>query len=602
MMFWRSVVGKLWFTILLLVSVVLLVLTVLLLEYFERFHYEQAEDELINHADLIVTFLEDETTGGEALELSETISGSYSSNALLVGEDGYWYTDEEDEERLPLSSFYEDEVLASVLEEGEEAVTGSGYITPEGQYQDREMMIAGIPVQFADGEEGALYLYQPLDVIEEASDQTKQIIFFSAGIAIILTTVFAFFLSSRITAPLRQMRTASLEAAKGNFETKVPVQSKDEIGLLAMAFNRMGRALNTNIEALNKEKEQLARILSSMADGVLTFSRAGDMMVTNPQADTFLDAWRYEHGLPDKAEPEELQLLLENVMTTGREHSDEYSIQGRSWVILMTPLYDDKEIRGAVAVLRDMTEERRHDKLRKDFIANVSHELRTPISMLQGYSEAIVDDIVETPEEKKEMASIIYDESLRIGRLVNELLDLARMEAGYITLTKEEIDIPTFADKIIRKFQVVASDQQIDLRGDISEEKAFIYADPDRLEQVMTNLIDNAIRHTSERGTVLFRTVKEESGVRLEVQDTGAGIPEEDIPFVFERFYKADKARTRSQSGTGLGLSIVKNIVEAHNGKVQVHSKAGAGTTFSVYLPDDINEEAEYEDLYKARG
>ncbi|SER45846.1 ATP-binding protein [Salipaludibacillus aurantiacus] len=590
MMFWRSVVGKLWFTILLLVSVVLIILTILLLQYFERFHTDQAESELMNHANLIVSLLEEEGTDETALAMSRTISETYSTEALIIfNDDEFWYSSENGDHDLPIYIFYEDELLSRVIEEGETVVTESDYTFPvRGEQVSQEMMIVGLPVEFAAGEEGALFLYQPLDVVEEASNQTKNIIYLSAGIAIILTTVFAFFLTTRITAPLRRMRKASLEVAKGNFDTKVPILTNDEIGLLAIAFNRMARALNTNLNALNQEKEQLSRILSSMADGVITLDRDGSVMVTNPPANEFIGAWLYEQGYEVEESgqlPEELQVLFEKVVTEEREQMGEVDVQGRSWVLLMTPLYDQEHVRGAVAVLRDMTEERLHDKLRKDFIANVSHELRTPISMLQGYSEAIIDDIAGSEEEKKELAQIIYDESLRMGRLVNELLDLARMEAGHIQLNTEPLDLEDFSERMIRKFQGVAKDHAVTLNGDINKIEKQVHADSDRVEQILTNLIDNAIRHTPENGTVTLRAEPFHNGVKLEVEDTGAGIPEEDLPFVFERFYKADKARTRGRSGTGLGLAIVKNIVDAHNGKVSAHSILGEGTTFSVFLP-----------------
>ncbi|MCR6106533.1 HAMP domain-containing protein [Salipaludibacillus agaradhaerens] len=590
MFFWRSVVGKLWFTILLLVSVVLVILTVLLLQYFERFHTDQAESELMNHAHLIVSLLEEEGVDESALAMSRNISATYETEALIIqNEENYWYTTEGGSYDMPITIFYEDNVLSRVIEFHETIVTESDYTFPvRGEQISEEMMVVGLPVEFNNGEYGALFMYQSLDVVEEASNQTKNIIYLSAGIAIILTTVFAFFLTTRITAPLRKMRKASLEVAKGNFDTKVPILTTDEIGLLAIAFNRMARALNTNLNALNQEKEQLSRILSSMADGVITLDRDGEVMVTNPPANEFIGAWLYEQGYEVEESghlPEELQSLFEKVVTEEMEQMGEVDVQGRSWVILMTPLYDHEHVRGAVAVLRDMTEERRHDKLRKDFIANVSHELRTPISMLQGYSEAIIDDIAGNEEEKRELAKIIYDESLRMGRLVNELLDLARMEAGHIQLTIEELDIETLAGKMIRKFQGVAKEHEVKLEGDIQSIEKTLMADSDRLEQILTNLIDNAIRHTPEAGTVTLRVEAFLNGVKLEVEDTGAGIPEEDLPFVFERFYKADKARTRGRSGTGLGLAIVKNIVEAHKGKVSAHSKVNEGTTFSVYLP-----------------
>lgn len=598
MMFWRSVVGKLWITILLLVSVVLLILTILLLQYFERFHTERAENELMSYASLIGSVIEDEKTQDRVLSMANTISLTYDAQAIIIlDQEDYWYTDSVfPGGQLPLEIFYEDEILSRVLNDQESIATEGNYLFESiNEEQSEELLIVGTPVQFPEGEIGAVFLYQPLDVVEEATSQTTNIILLSAGIAIILTTVFAFFLTTRITAPLRKMRKASLEVAKGNFDTKVPILTNDEIGLLGIAFNRMARALNTNLNALNQEKEQLSRILSSMADGVITLDRDGGVMVTNPPANEFIRAWLYDQGYDMEESgqlPEELQTLFEKVVSEEKEQMGEVDVQGRSWVILMTPLYDQNHVRGSVAVMRDMTEERLHDKLRKDFIANVSHELRTPISMLQGYSEAIIDDIAGSDEEKKELAQIIYDESLRMGRLVNELLDLARIEAGHIQLNIESVNMTEFSERIARKFTGVANENNVELIDEIASSDSEAYVDSDRIEQVMTNLVDNAIRYTSVNGSVTIRLEEVINGFKLEVEDTGAGIPEDDLPFVFERFYKADKARTRGRAGTGLGLAIVKNIVEAHKGRISAHSKIGEGTTFSVFLP--FGEEDDY--------
>ena len=252
----------------------------------------------------------------------------------------------------------------------------------------------------------------------------------------------------------------------------------------------------------------------------------------------------------------------------------------------MSPLYHDKFVRGVVAVIRDMTEERQNDKLRKDFIANVSHELRTPIAMLQGYSEAMIDDVAQSREEEKEMSQIIYDESLRMGRLVNELLDMARMESGQLTMQMERVDLFTLSRKVFRKFKPMAEDANVNLYHQTHGTGPWVDADADRIEQVMTNLLHNALRHTDYEGNVTLKVVAQEEGIKIEVMDTGAGISEEDIPFVFERFHKGDKARTRDKNhgGTGLGLAIVKNIIENHGGKLSVQSKLDKGSTFTVFL------------------
>lgn len=594
-MFWRSVVGKLWLTILILVSVVLTIITVMLSQYFEKYHTAQAKDQLTNHAFIISSMLEHYESNEEALATSKVLLEQFSMRLLIVFEDNsYLYFPEDKKvEKIPIEFFYSDPELSAVIEDRNSIMVQRDFpFYVNGMKVQSEVILVGLPLNTFLDQNAVIYLYQYSEVVNEASVQTKNIIYLNAGIAIILTTIFAFFLSTRITAPLRKMRQASLEVAKGNFNTKVPILARDEIGLLGMAFNRMGAVLNANVTALNQEKEQLARILSSMADGVITLDRRGSVVVTNPPADQFIHSWQIEQGQKVNQDqlPKTIKSLYQMVVSDEKEQVAEVVIRGRTWVILMTPLYDKSYVRGAVAVLRDMTEERLHDKLRKDFIANVSHELRTPISMLQGYSEAIIDDVATTDDEKKELARIIYDESLRMGRLVNEFLDLARMEAGHIRLHLSPLDISEFAHRVVRKFFTVAKEHNIELKEEIFDKEQKIMVDPDRIEQVLTNLIDNAIRHTSEKGSVTLSVQPFNEGVLISVKDTGSGIPEEDLPFVFERFYKTDKARTRGRSGTGLGLAIVKNIVDAHHGYVTVNSKLNQGTTFSFFLPSKFEE------------
>ncbi|MFC5714158.1 ATP-binding protein [Thalassorhabdus alkalitolerans] len=593
-MLWRSVVGKLWLTILLLVSVVLLLLTVLLLQFFEGFHINEAEEQLTNHANVIASLMEEYDDDIEALETIEGIAASYETRlTIFEGTEHIWSSTAEDPYNvyLPSDIFLENEILSRVITENESVVTHGDFpVYENGEEIHNEIFVVGIPLEMGE-DDGALFLYQSLAVIEDTTGVTRQIILLSAGIAIILTTIFAFFLSSRITAPLRKMRQVTLEVAEGKFDTKVPTLTNDEIGQLANAFNRMRRELNRSVTQVNQEKEQLSRVLSSMADGVVTIDRKGSILITNPPADRFLQAYYYEMGgeLTLEKLPKDMKKLFQQVVAIEREQVTEIDLQGRHYAIIMTPLYDGTFVRGVVVLIRDMTEEKQHDKLRKDFIANVSHELRTPISMLQGYSEAIIDDIAATDEEKKELGQIIYEESLRMGRLVNELLDIARMEAGHIQLNKEPIQIHEMSAKITRKFHGLAKEAGVNLQTEVTGEEPVMDVDPDRYEQVLTNLIHNAIRHTEAGGTVTLRVETDKSGVTVDVEDTGSGIPEEDLPFVFERFYKADKARTRGRSGTGLGLAIAKNIVEGHNGQISAHSKVEEGTTFTFHIPrEDI--------------
>jgi two-component system sensor histidine kinase ResE len=586
--FWRSVVVKLALTIMLLVAFVLFILTILLLEFFENFHIQEAESDMLQTANKVSVLLSQQEEQSIITETVESVKAPESRVAIVFENESLWVSGSSNSNLSMLEEEWldQDEDMAAVLEGNTDVRKQMNLPNSE-----IEVMLVGIP--FA--ENGAIFVYQSLDVIEQTKAETTRIIFLAAGIAIILTTFFAFFLSTRITSPLIKMREAAFDLTRGEFNTKVPILTHDEIGELALAFNRMGRQLKFHINALRQEKEQLSSIVNSMADGVITMNRNGDMIVTNGPADKFIDEWNFEHNLEPgntyRKLPSDLNDILQEVITSEKEVLHEMNVQGKDLVMLMTPLYDQSFVRGAVAVIRDMTEERRLDKFRKDFIANVSHELRTPISMLQGYSEAIVDDIAESKEEKNELAGIIYEESLRMNRLVNELLEIARMEAGHFELNIDTVELNPFVEKIHKKFSGLTDDNQINLSLTKNIEIPDALLDPDRIEQVFTNLIDNAIRHTEEHGNVEIIVTNNMHEFHVDITDSGSGIPEEDLPFVFERFYKADKSRTRNKQkkGTGLGLAIAKNIMEAHNGTITVKSKLNEGTTFSFRIPK--NEE-----------
>lgn len=586
-MFWRSVVGKLAMTILLLVSFVLFILSILLLEFFEGYHVQEAEKGLMQTASKISLVVEEMEDEDLVVEMAERIKDPTSKVVIYFSDETSWSSNTDNSHLTNIDEVlpeYEEEFRNAIEQEG----SYSSKITVSGE--NPEIMVTGASLA---NEEGAIFVFQSLDVLNETKAQTTKIIFVAAAIAIVLTTIFAFFLSTRITSPLVQMKEAATDLAKGEFHTKLPVVSNDEIGELAIAFNRMGRQLELSINALSQEKEQMASVVNSMADGVITLTRDADIIVSNPPAEQFIQDWLFENNIEfhnnNDQLPDELKEILQKVIKDEKKVMQELSFQGRDWVTIMTPLYDNSYIRGAVAVIRDMTEERQLDKLRKDFISNVSHELRTPIALMQGYSEAIVDDIAESVEDKNELAKIIHDESLRMSRLVNELLDIGRMEAGHIELNISTIEIESFIERIYKKFIGMAEDNRIEFTVSKEIEQPTITIDEDRIEQVFTNLIDNALRHTKAGGFVHVTISVNDQQFRVDVADNGAGIPEKELSFIFERFYKADKSRTRSddQKGTGLGLAITKHIVTAHDGVISVKSRLDEGTTFSVKIPQN---------------
>lgn len=449
-----------------------------------------------------------------------------------------------------------------------------------------------------------MFLLQYIDVAFSNSHDVKMLFIYTGIIGFLLTTFFAFFLSTKITEPLLQLIKAVDRISKGDLRTRVRIRSTDELGQLARAFNLMAEKLQETITDLSHEKEHLGSILRSMNDAVITLDAAGRVVLANPRGQALLGEWHRigsdtESGPSPKAgtdamtpsapvfAPEPLRELFDAVVSRTSEMTTRLHVQQGVYSVVMTPLYSADGVRGAVAVLRDVTEEFRLEKLRKDFVANVSHELRTPLSMLQGYSEALLDDIASTPEERNELVRVIHDESLRMGRLVHNLLDLARMEAGHLEMRFDKVDLRVLAERAVRKFSVLAKEHGVHLKPDWGDEDFLLHcADEDRLEQVLTNLLDNAITHTPSGKAIYLRMRGGADEVAVEVADEGTGINPDDLPYIFERFYKADKARTRGRGrGTGIGLAIVKNIIDAHQGRITVSSTPGEGTTFSITLP-----------------
>ncbi|SDN88494.1 two-component system, OmpR family, sensor histidine kinase ResE [Paenibacillus sp. yr247] len=624
MFIFRSVVGKLWLTIIGLVGVVLLILGFFLVNYLENY-FSQANDQKDNMEKLAVKFSEEASHhmyNEQFYQLSNELLGFQDARMLVISTDLKEMVIPSTQ-GSPLVSFHASDfytgaelrqVFAGQTISKQINKTGLGRLKAGDEY-----LVVAVPLKNLQGNiVGATLLYQSLQSLEATQSYMLRLFIYVSIVGFLMTTFFAFFLFSRITRPLQQLKKAADFITMGEYGTRVPIQSKDEIGELAKTFNHMGEKMQESIRALSQEKEHLSSILRSMTDAVITLDANGSVMLTNPQGEKIVQEWSTIEWSEDDEEtrrfrkpdtalgdwgltsynnpysspiPVPLIPLFEAVVDESSEAATKLHVQNGVWSVAMTPLYTRDQVRGAVAVLRNVTEEERLDKLRKDFVANVSHELRTPLSMLQGYSEALLDDIPSTPEERVELVQVIHDESLRMGRLVRDLLDLARMEANHLELDFREVEVDSLVKRMHRKFSVLAKERGIALSAALPEEPLILQrGDEDRLEQVLTNLLDNAFRHTASGARIAMKAepavYKDQPAIRIEVSDEGQGIPADDLPFIFERFYKADKARTRGSSGgTGLGLAIVKNIIEAHYGSVTAQSIVGQGTTFTLLLP-----------------
>ncbi len=334
---------------------------------------------------------------------------------------------------------------------------------------------------------------------------------------------------------------------------------------------------------------ELEAILSSMLEGVLVVNKNGAIRLMNPSfKKTFFIDIPFEGKMP-------LEVVRNNIIQDvvdktlkGEIISEEISLptfEEKTLKINSAPVQRNASVEGAVLVFHDITQIRKLEKVRQDFVANVSHELRTPVSSIHGYAETLLKSGIDDKKHNREFVSIIYKASERLCRLINDLLDLSKLESSRMKLVFQDIDISTTIKKVVSIIETQAKSKQIQLILNIPKNIPMIKADDSKLSQVFLNLLDNAIRYTPGGGNITISAFSKDGTIQIDVSDTGIGIPEKDIQRMFERFYRVDRARSIETGGTGLGLSIVKHIVQAHNGDIWVRSEMGKGSTFSFTIP-----------------
>jgi two-component system phosphate regulon sensor histidine kinase PhoR len=366
---------------------------------------------------------------------------------------------------------------------------------------------------------------------------------------------------------------------------------------LAKSLERLERSHTSHLSSLHGRMEEIQAILTSMSEGVVATEITGRISIINPAAAELfnLSAGAGVGEFPYKVFPNsELGDIFHQIYVKGYALQKEITWSGkpqRTLNLHLAPIRDDinEEIRGVVAVIGDVTKIRQLESMRRDFVANVSHELKTPLTSIKGFVETILDGALDDRETAKKFLTIIYQEAERLNHLIHDLLDISKLESGQMDIKQKPIKIRPLLDDILVSLENQLNEKNITLIKEIKAET--IPGDEDLLQEVIINLLDNAIKYTPAGGTVRVGTNQTEAGVNFYVEDTGIGIPKESLPRLFERFYRVDKGRSRKMGGTGLGLAIVKHIIERHNGKISVASEFGKGSRFSFVIPQAKPEE-----------
>ncbi len=394
-----------------------------------------------------------------------------------------------------------------------------------------------------------------------------------------------------IPRSLREITAWAQSIAGGDFSKRISITARDEMGDLADSLNGMSQRVQSKMEDFIADKSRLEAVFLSMFDGVMIIDGKGAVILMNRTLKEFL---RVEQDAAGKKPLEvvrniEIQEIIDNVLNlNSRFESREITIvleEERILLVHATPVFHDQRRDGAVLVFHDITELRRLERVRRDFVANVSHELRTPVSTIRGYAETLLEGALEDKKHAREFLQIIYEDSDRLARLIKDLLDLSRIESGQLKLAFEACALEPVVDRVLAAMNNEAKENSVRLQKEIPGDLAKVKIDEGTIAQVLFNLVENAIKYNNKGGCVSVSARERGHDVEVSVEDTGIGIPQEDIPRIFERFYRVDKARSRELGGTGLGLSIVKHIIQAHGSEVMVESELGRGSTFRFTLP-----------------
>lgn len=443
------------------------------------------------------------------------------------------------------------------------------------------MLISLVPIRNSSVEGAVLLGSSPLPM-QQSIQTFKRLILYTSLVAVILAAFFSLLLARQVTRPLGVLQKAARRMAEGNFTTIQGIESKDEIGQLADSFNVMAESLRNHMSWLSEQRNLLQGIVESISDGVMMLSTWGKILYANDPAKAF---WQAGNG-EDTARKEEILLFIRKSFETGGASSYSLTLGTQVLEIGIAPIRAETADAGFVAVIRDVTASLRAEKERRDIMASVTHELRTPLHLIQGYLEAIQDGIIPQADHAEHI-ELVLSEAKRLARLVKELQDISRLERKE-TLNRQEIDIGDFLQEIYQRFLGETIEQGIHL--ELIPIEGILMADRDRLLQVFINLLDNALRHTQRGGKIQVQAFDEENTIRFAIRDEGEGISAEELPQIFNRFYRVDKARSRKEGGMGLGLAIVKQIMEAHGGVIRAESKLGQGTVFWLELPKSSDQ------------
>lgn len=576
---------KLTISLLVAIFFVLLGLGLLLGQLFKEFYFEQLSERVSKEAKIVaITILEKGLEHPNLETIVNNIGEQLASRITVITEDGKVIA-ETDADRNQMENHLNRPEIIQVREKGEgQAIRVSDTI-------GIDLLYYAVPLVNNDQLIGYVRLGLPIHVLDEVHKKIGGLVLFSFSIAFLVIIILSSRITNEMAKPIEEATTVANQLAKGNFKARASGARNDETGQLNRSLNVLAQNLAEVTKTYEAQQVRLETLIENMGSGLILINYKGEISIINKSCKTIfqedVEHWLhkvYHNVIPHK----QIVKIVQEIFLTEKGQRKHIilpiQLDMRHFDVYGAPIISNggkERLKGIVLVFHDITELKRLEQMRKDFVANVSHELKTPVTSVKGFTETLLDGAAEDEALRNKFLKIIWDESERLQNLIQDLLDLSKIEQSQFQLNWQRVDLSMLTDDIIVILNNKAEAKLISLTK-TKEGSSVIEGDPLRIKQIMINLINNAITYTPRGGQINVSIEESKTQVLFTVKDTGIGISKEEIPRVFERFYRVDRARSRNSGGTGLGLAIVKHLVEAHHGEIIVDSEVGKGTSFTI--------------------
>ncbi|MHC0551853.1 two-component system histidine kinase PnpS [Salinicoccus sp. CNSTN-B1] len=585
---------RLWFRIasafFILILILILILWFILAALLKNAYTDMTRDHLIENAQMVTQLISASESYDEREQLQELIKNfeqPIQMRFTVVDTEGVVLADSENDPEK-MNNHFDRPEIQDVLQQNETFGESIRYSTT----QDFNMMYVALPLVSEGETVGAVRSSLSLGIIDDAMDQLRFSLSIALGLMFLIAAIATTMLARSITRPIDNIMNVTSRLRRKDYSSRVNTEAKGEIGDLSRSINALAASLQSQMKEIEENEQQLTSIISNMVSGVMLVNQDGKVALMNASMEKFLSQHKDNLiGQPYEKVGERFALSphIHAVFETNEKVHEEvhsYYPHERIMDAHLAPYYGQGwQQCGVIIVLHDITEIRRLEKMRSDFVANVSHELKTPVTSVRGFSETLMSGEVTDEETTQQFLKIIHDESQRLDRLIRDLLNLSKIEKQEMPLNLEPLNLTALAHEVSVTLQGAIEEKKTRLALPDPSRDVYLEGDEDRLRQIILNLVGNGINYTAEGGAVKLSLKEDTNNVRLIIEDDGIGIPEESLPRIFERFYRVDRARSRHSGGTGLGLAIVKHLIESHHGEIEVESREGEGTTFIVTLP-----------------